>query len=49
MKILVVSTHPDDEILGVGGTICKHIKNGDLVDICIVTEASDWMWNAKFR
>lgn len=27
--ILVVAAHPDDEILGVGATIVKHIKKGD--------------------
>lgn len=35
-KILVVAAHPDDEILGVGGTILKHIKNGDEVSILIL-------------
>lgn len=38
-KILIVAPHPDDEILGCGGTMLKHIKNGDKVYVCIVTHA----------
>jgi len=34
-KILVAAAHPDDEILGVGGTLKKHIQNGDEV-YCII-------------
>lgn len=28
-NILVIVAHPDDEILGVGATIAKHVQNGD--------------------
>lgn len=35
-RILVIAPHPDDEILGVGGTVAKHSKNGDEVCILIV-------------
>lgn len=38
MKVLVIAPHPDDEILGVGGTIAKHTDHGDEVTICIVTK-----------
>lgn len=44
MKILVIAPHPDDEVLGCGGTIAKHVKNGDDVCLCIITKAylPDW-------
>ena len=32
-NILIVAAHPDDEMLGMGGTILKHIKNKDAVSI----------------
>jgi N-acetylglucosamine malate deacetylase 1 len=38
MKVLVVAAHPDDEILGVGGTIAMHIERGDSVDLAIICE-----------
>lgn len=36
MKILVLVAHPDDEVLGVGGTIRKFVKNGHDVKIVIM-------------
>lgn len=38
MKILVIAPHPDDEILGVGGTIAKKVSEGHEVYICIITK-----------
>ncbi len=35
MKILVFSAHMDDETLGMGGTIAKHMAAGDDVTVCI--------------
>ena len=41
MNILVIAPHPDDEILGVGGTIAKRAINGDNVYVCVVTKAGE--------
>ena len=49
MKILIVACHPDDEVLGCGGVICKHIEQGDSVEVLIVTEASSPEWKLSYR
>lgn len=36
-KILVVAAHPDDEILGCGGTIAKYVKQGHKIKTIILT------------
>lgn len=41
MKILVIAPHPDDEVLGCGGTIAKHVKNEDEVFVAIVTKGCE--------
>ena len=35
MNVLVISAHMDDETLGVGGTIARHVEAGDAVTVCI--------------
>jgi len=44
MRVLVIAPHPDDEVLGCGGTIKKHINSGDEVYLCEVTKSytPDW-------
>ena len=38
MNILVVVAHPDDEVLGCGGTIARHVQQGDRVAVIILAE-----------
>ena len=35
MRVLVVAAHMDDEVLGVGGTMAKHARQGDEVHVAI--------------
>jgi len=41
MVVLIISPHPDDEVLGCGGTIAKHVAGGDEVYIAIVTKGCE--------
>ena len=38
--VLAVGAHPDDEVLGPGGTLAKHADRGDDVHVLIVTEGA---------
>ena len=40
-RILCIVAHPDDEALGVGGTLIKHSEQGDEVYIVILSEGED--------
>ena len=41
MRVLVVAAHPDDEVLGMGGTLCLHAaERGDEVRVVCVTDGS---------
>ena len=37
-KILIISAHPDDEVLGCGGAIANHSLKGDLIDQLFISD-----------
>lgn len=39
-NILVVAPHADDEVLGCGGSIAKHVRLGDTVYVAVMTNAA---------
>lgn len=47
MKVLVVCAHPDDETLGCGGTMLKHVAAGDEVTWIVVTQAHEPAWDPE--
>ena len=41
MKVLVFAAHPDDDVLGMGGTLCLHAaERADEVRVVCVTDGS---------
>ncbi|HEY2882259.1 MAG TPA: PIG-L deacetylase family protein, partial [Pirellulales bacterium] len=37
MRVLVVAPHPDDEVLGCGGAMARHVATGDEVHVLVMT------------
>ena len=48
-RALIVAAHPDDEILGCGGSLSRHSALGDEIYICIVTVATEPRWTKEYR
>ena len=44
MHILVIAPHPDDEVIGAGGTIARHVAADDEVSLCVVTQGYSPPW-----
>ncbi len=45
--VFVVAAHPDDEVLGCGGTLLKHVDEGDKVYVLFVTEGVSGRYKKK--
>lgn len=45
MTILVIACHPDDEVIGAGGTILKEVAKGTEVYVQIITKAWEPKWS----
>lgn len=48
MRVLIFAPHPDDEVIGVGGTIAKRVNTGDEVYVCVVTKGQEPMFKKEF-
>lgn len=46
-NILVISPHFDDEIIGCGGTLVKHVQSGDKVAVVYLTDGTNGIPNIK--
>jgi LmbE family N-acetylglucosaminyl deacetylase len=46
MKVLILSAHPDDELLGVGGTAARHVQEGDEVTMVVVSDGATSRYEA---
>jgi LmbE family N-acetylglucosaminyl deacetylase len=45
-QVLAIAAHPDDETYGLGGTIARHVQQGDYVSVLILTDGVTARHNA---
>jgi len=45
--VLCIAPHPDDEVLGVGGTLLRHLHEGDPVHVVICTKGREPRFDAR--
>ena len=48
MSVLVIAPHPDDEVLGAGGTIARLASEGEQVTVVIVTRGGPPLFKEEF-
>ena len=46
-RVVVIAAHPDDELLGAGGTLVRHVQNGDEVHAVIVADGAGSRYPAE--
>ena len=39
-RVLVIAPHADDEVLGCGGTLARHVARGDEVEVIVLTDGA---------
>jgi len=49
LNVLVIAAHPDDEVLGMGGTILKHTKQSDNVKIIFLATGITSRKSTKYQ
>jgi LmbE family N-acetylglucosaminyl deacetylase len=49
MNVLILAAHPDDEILGVGGTAAVHARRGDEVHAVVMSEGASARYEDAMR
>lgn len=47
MKVLILAPHADDEILGCGGVIARHVALGDTVEVAVATRGIEELYTAE--
>ena len=46
-NVLVIAAHPDDELLGCGGTLIRHVEQGDEVQSIIMCEGESLRYQVR--
>ena len=49
MNVLVVVAHPDDEVLGMGGTILRHATQGDTITVAFMATGITSRYDSKYQ